>query len=61
MQFNLPAVVSMLADMSAVDFAAGAFEGRLAGVVDLVCDHRGTATRHSKIAINLSVRMKAPE
>src|ERR1700674_1289188 len=60
-QFNLPAVVSTLADMSAGDFAAGDFEGRLAGVVDLVCAHRGKATRHNKIAINLSLLMKAPE
>src|SRR5438874_10961008 len=62
LQFNLPAVVSMRADMSAADFATVGFEDRLAaGGVDFVCDHRDTVSRHSKIVIPFSVRMKAPE
>jgi len=48
--------------MSAADFATGGFEDFLAaGGVDFVCDHRDTVSRHSKIVIPFSVRMKAPE
>jgi 7-keto-8-aminopelargonate synthetase-like enzyme len=39
----------------------GVVEYLAAGGVDLVCDHRGAAIRHSRIVITFSLRMKAPE